>query len=99
MSGVSWAAIANPEPGQDDCAARVPGASEEGATYALLAMTLADRMPYQEAPAVSFGGPDNWSAALVMYALMEGLAGVRDEDTAFRAVRLSPGGRPAMHKM
>ena len=39
---------------------------------------------------MSHGGPDNWSAGLVLYALMEGLAGVRDQDTAFRAVRLSP---------
>ncbi len=87
--GVFWSAIANPE-ADKEIARLVLVASEEGATYALLGLTLADRMPYHEAPAVSFGGPDNWSAALVLYALMEGLAGVRDEDTAFREVRLSP---------
>ena len=56
----------------------------------MIALTLASRMPYHEPPAVSYGGPDNWSAALVMYALMEGLAGVRDTDAAYRAVVISP---------
>jgi hypothetical protein len=87
--GVFWAAVANPEPAKP-IARLVFTASDEGASYALLALTLASRMPYHESPAVSFGGPDNWSAALVMYALMEGLAGVRDTDVAYRAVELSP---------
>jgi hypothetical protein len=87
--GIFWSAIANPDP--DKTIARLVFlASEEGATYGLVGLTLADRLPYREAPAVSFGGPDNWSAALVMDALMEGLAGVRDDDTAYRIVRLSP---------
>ena len=87
--GVFWAAVANPEPAKP-IARLVFTASEEGASYALIALTLASRMPYHEPPAVSYGGPDNWSAALVMYALMEGLAGVRDTDGAYRAVEISP---------
>lgn len=87
--GVFWAAVANPEPAKP-IDRLVFTASEEGASYALLALTLASRMPYHEPPPVSFGGPDNWSAALVMYALMQGLAGVRDTDVAYRAVELSP---------
>jgi len=87
--GVSWAAIANPEPAKP-IARLVFNASEEGASYALIALTLASRMPYHEPSPVSFGGPDNWSAALVMHALMEGLAGIRDTDVAYRTVELSP---------
>jgi len=40
--------------------------------------------------AVSFGIPDNWGAAAVVYALVEGLAGVKDAGVAFDRVRLSP---------
>ena len=87
--GVFWAAIPNPEPAKP-IALLVLSASEEGASYALIALTLASRMPYHEPPAVSYGGPDNWSAALVMHALIEGLAGVRDTDVAYRAVEISP---------
>jgi hypothetical protein len=87
--GVFWAAVANPDPAKP-IARLVFTASDEGASYALIALTLASRMPYHEPSAVSFGGPDNWSAALVMHALMEGLAGVRDTDIAYRAVELSP---------
>jgi hypothetical protein len=47
-------------------------------------------MPYHEACAVSFGGPDNWGAALVIHALMAGLAGARDLETAYRSVEVSP---------
>ena len=86
---LSWAAIANPEPGKA-IGKLVFVASEEGARYGLAGLTLGSRMPYHEAGPISFGGPDNWSAALVMYALMEGMAGVRDLDTAYRSVEVSP---------
>lgn len=42
--------------------------------------------PYDD---LSFGIPDGWSTA-VMYALVEGLAGVVDEDVAFERTRLTP---------
>jgi len=86
---LSWAAVANPEPAKS-IGRIVIVASEEGARYTLAGLTLGSRMPAHEAAPVSFGGPDNWSAALVMYALMEGLAGVRDLDTAYRSVEVSP---------
>ncbi len=88
-TGVYWAAIANPFP--DRTIARFTfSAAEDGAIYALLGVTLADRTPWSAANPISFGGPDNWSAGLVAYALTEGLAGVKDEATAFRSVELSP---------
>ena len=64
--------------------------SSEGAAYVLAAVTLADRPPHHRAPLISHGGPDNWSAGTTMYALMQGLAGVKDLATKFRDVRLSP---------
>jgi hypothetical protein len=39
---------------------------------------------------LSFGIPDRWGAAAVTYALLEGLAGVKDSATMFERVKLSP---------
>jgi hypothetical protein len=87
--GLSWCALSNPH-ADKRIRGIVFGATAEGAIYAVVAATLADRPPYTPANPVSFGGPDNWSGGLCMYALMEGLAGVKDETTAFDRVRLSP---------
>ena len=38
----------------------------------------------------SYGAPDNWGAAAVIYALLEGLAGIKDEGVAFNKARLAP---------
>jgi hypothetical protein len=38
----------------------------------------------------SFGGPDNWAAANAMAALVEGLAGVKNDGLAFDKVALAP---------
>jgi hypothetical protein len=56
----------------------------------LLAVTLADRVPYIKPKVESFGGPDNWAAANAMAALVEGLAGVKDNSLALENVALSP---------
>lgn len=89
--GVHACTIANPEPRRPLRAIRVAG-SHEGSRYALVALTLADRMPWHEAHPISFGGPDNWAGGLCMAALVEGLCGVVDEpgSTALRRVELSP---------
>ena len=87
--GVYWAAIANPDSAKT-IARLTFSAAQDGASYALLAATLADAMPWHKADPISYGGPDNWSAGLVTYALTEGLAGVEDKASAFRLVELSP---------
>lgn len=87
--GAFWAAVANPEPAKPVAALEVE-AAPDGAIYGLLALTVADRMPWREADPVSTGGPDNWSGGLCMAALVEGLCGVHDDDRALRAVTLSP---------
>jgi hypothetical protein len=60
------------------------------AIYAVLGLTVSDQPLHQPAPEVSFGGPDNWAAAAVVYGLVEGLAGVVDEDVAYRVAGVSP---------
>jgi len=87
--GVSWACIANPQPAVPLTSLTLV-ATEEGAIYALLALTLSDRMPYHEAGPISTGGPDQWSAGLCLHALIEGLAGIKDLDCAYHQVRVSP---------
>jgi hypothetical protein len=87
--GVHWYAFDNPHPAKR-IRKIVLRAAEDGAVYALLGLTLADRPVHVRPPDISFGGPDNWAAAAVTYALVEGLAGVVDADRAFGAVRLSP---------
>ncbi len=87
--GLCWAALPNPNPDKQIASIGF-SASAEGAKYAVVALTLADRMPYHEPDPVSFGGPDNWSGGCVALALVEGLAGVKNVATALRGVRLSP---------
>ncbi len=87
--GIHWVALANPEPGKS-IARIVLEPSQEGSVYGLAGLTLADRMPYHEASPVSHGGPDNWAGGTCMLALIEGMAGVRDDATAYSAVTLSP---------
>jgi hypothetical protein len=89
--GISWCAIDNPEPEKTIRAIRVDAPQDDG-IYALAGLTLADRAHYVAPSPVSFGGPDNWSAATAMAALIEGLAGVQDSphSQAFTHPRLSP---------
>jgi len=89
--GVCWTALPNPQP-EKTIASLTFTAALDGATYALLAITLADLMAYKEAELVSHGGPDNWSAGTIMLGLIEGLCGVSDapRTTALSTLVLSP---------
>ena len=87
--GICRVAIINPNPSKK-IARLVFHAPLEGGIYALLGITLADRIPYIKPKTESFGGPDNWAAANAMAALVEGLAGVKDNGIAFSKVALSP---------
>ena len=49
-----------------------------------------DHPVYFRPDPVSFGIPDSWGAAAVVYALIEGLAGVVDEGVAYGQARLAP---------
>lgn len=87
--GVCWAVIDNPQP--DKKIAKLQfHAPLEGGIYAVIGITLSDRPFYIEPRGVSFGGPDNWAAALGMAALVEGLAGVKNDGLAFDKVTIAP---------
>lgn len=87
--GVTWTVLANPQPDKTVRALEL-SASASGGAYALLAVTLADRMPYHPRELVSYGGPDNWAGSNMVVALLEGLGGVHDDDRAFARATLSP---------
>jgi hypothetical protein len=87
--GVCWAAIDNPHP-EKRINKLVFDAPLEGGIYAVLGVTLSNQKHYVRPKGESFGGPDNWAAANGMAALVEGLAGVKNEGLAFDKVNFSP---------
>jgi hypothetical protein len=87
--GVYWYGLDNPHPDRG-IRAMAFDAALDGAIYAVVGLTLADRPLHQEPPAVSFGGPDNWAAGAVVYGLVEGLAGIVDRDVAYRVAGVAP---------
>jgi hypothetical protein len=64
---------------------------ETGAKWMILAVTLSDAPmflpPWND---VSSGMPNNWGAAALIAAIIEGLAGVRDTGAAFSRARIAP---------
>jgi len=87
--GVCWAAIDNPFP-KKKIEKLIFDAPLEGGIYAVLGITLSNQKHFVKPKGESFGGPDNWAAANGMAALVEGLAGVKNEGLAFDKVKLSP---------
>jgi len=88
-TGVYAAGFNNPHPEREIAALEFfagPGDSK----WMVLAATLSDSpvffAPYDD---LSTGIPDGWSAA-VAYAVLEGLAGVKDQDTGFSRTLLAP---------
>ena len=53
-------------------------------------LTLSDHRVFFMPDISSYGAPDNWGAAAVVYALIEGLAGVKDDGVAYREAQLAP---------
>ena len=86
--GLFWYGLDNPHP-EKPVKAVAFSSTLDRAIYAVLGLTVSDQPLHQRAPEVSFGGPDNWAAAAVVYALVEGLAGVVDEDVAYRLAGVS----------
>lgn len=87
--GIYWYALDNPHP-ERAIKSVVFSSALDGAIYAVAGLTLADEPLHERPPAVSFGGPDNWAAAAIVYALVEGLAGVVDRDVAYRTAGVAP---------
>ena len=87
--GAYWAVFNNPFPGKKIRSITIHAAEGES-LYAVFAVTLADREHYVAPKVPSFGGPDNWAAANLMAALIEGEAGVKDLAVTYKKVLLSP---------
>jgi hypothetical protein len=89
--GLSWCAINNPEP-QKQIASLVIEAPAGNGIYTVFAISVSDRKHDVPVSPVSFGGPDNWAAATAMAAMVEGLAGVKNNagTTAYSFPSVSP---------
>ncbi len=87
--GTWWTAIKNPQPEKKIISMEISAAKNES-IYNIFAVTLADQLHYVKPKPESFGGPDNWAAATGMEALVEGIAGVRDEKTVFEFPVVAP---------
>lgn len=65
-------------------------ASANGALWLVLGLTVGDVQAWFEPTPLSFGIPDGWGAAALVYALVEGLGGVRDTAAGLRRATVSP---------
>ncbi len=64
--------------------------AEHNAKWFIAGISLSDQKVVFPDNPISYGIPDMWGAAAVVYALIEGLAGIVDDGLAFDKVRLSP---------
>jgi hypothetical protein len=65
-------------------------AAENGNQWFVLGVTLSDQAFLFPTGDVSFGIPDCWGSAAVVYAVLEGLAGAKDQGRAFDKPLLAP---------
>ena len=79
----------NPSPDKNISKIEFVGAEAPG-KWIILALTACDYPVYYPPGPVSFGAPDNWGAAAVIYAIVEGLAGMKDTGIAFNRATLAP---------
>ncbi len=79
----------NPHPDRPIASIQM-SAPASGGILLVLAVTLSSAEVYFGPSALSYGIPDNWGAAAVVYALVEGLAGVVDRGVAFDATGVAP---------
>lgn len=79
----------NPEPGKTIQQIRFVG-TEDGRQWNIKGITLSDYPVYYQPDIASYGIPDNWGAAAVTYALIEGLVGVKNEGKGFDQALIAP---------
>ncbi|MGC9343727.1 MAG: hypothetical protein ACP5E3_13570, partial [Bacteroidales bacterium] len=79
----------NPNPEKKISNIEFVGAEAPG-KWIILALTSSDYPVYYPPSPISYGAPDNWGAAAVIYALIEGLAGLKDTGIAFNRATLAP---------
>lgn len=79
----------NPHSGKTISAIEIEKAQRPDNWY-IMGISLCDKRVFFKPTLVSFGIPDNWGAAAVVYALVEGLAGIKDTGAAYDKVSLAP---------
>ncbi len=79
----------NPYPDKEISSIELIGANTD-VKWMIAGITLSDGPLFFMPSEVSFGAPDAWSSAAVAYALVEGLAGVKDAGVAFNKALISP---------
>ncbi len=87
--GLSVYAHRNPRPEAEISTVELR-ASDEGGLWIVAGFTLGETVEPLEPSPLSAGIPAPWSVGAVVYATFEGLAGVQDDDAAYRALRLTP---------
>ncbi|GCE22176.1 hypothetical protein KDK_59760 [Dictyobacter kobayashii] len=65
-------------------------AAQGAAFWGVLGITLSDQPVSFPVSPISYGIPDGWATSAVIYALIEGLAGVVDQATGYSHVAVSP---------
>jgi hypothetical protein len=79
----------NPHPDREISSMELIGANTP-VKWMVAGITLTDAPLFFMPSEVSFGAPDAWSAAAVAYAMVEGLAGVKDAGVAFNHAVIAP---------
>ncbi|GAB4417775.1 MAG: hypothetical protein OHK0039_28540 [Bacteroidia bacterium] len=80
----------NPHPDRVVERLHLQGAWQAPHPWQVVGITLSDRETQFDPGIISYGIPDNWGAAAVVYALIGGLAGVEDRGVAFDQAKLAP---------
>jgi len=93
--GLGITQIINPNPDKKIDAIEFFGMKNSKSRWMIAGLTLGDavidiKSQDQTKEDLSFGILDRWGAAAVIYALIEGLAGVKDNATMFEKVKISP---------
>jgi hypothetical protein len=87
--GLSIWAFDNPHP-EKTIRELVLEAAPEGALWTVAGITTSNEPATLGVSPISFGIPDGWGAAAVVYALLEGLSGIVDTGIRFRTPTISP---------
>ncbi|MFW5845158.1 MAG: hypothetical protein ACOCXJ_02930 [Planctomycetota bacterium] len=77
-------------PHPDRHIARIVFQADEQATWLILGLTLSDESCWLGQADAQYGWLENWNAAAIVYALLEGLAGIKDRDIGMRRLALRP---------
>jgi len=87
--GVCLYGMNNPQPEKKIRSILFSSAGDQN-KWMVLGVTVSDHPVYFSPDKISAGIPDNWGAAAVVYALVEGLAGVKDRGVAFNRALIAP---------